>query len=285
MKKLTVEEKKEVTDLVVVIDNETDENISDSDTVPPVDLDLVKCAGESDYESEESADDSIVKKVEEEEWRMTNMEDNANKQEENLISGDVVVENVIIIEDNVIVEDESDKANLMTVEEKINCPIGDDNCCSEKEKEKKTIRGKRGKKTVRHDEASAKPKNRTRSERVPLIECEINSVLSHPKCKNFVQKTGKVVAISEFKHSRIAAGTIKPMADKNQRFALFSPTDSRVPRVKVPMSECPKNLLERPEDYSTVLFVVKITQWDMVNSALGQKCTDVIVSFFKESHQ
>merc|ERR1711874_676095 len=100
VKKLTVEEKKEVTDLVVLIDND-----SDSDGVPPVDLDRVKCAGESDYESEESVEDAIMKKVEEEEWRMTNMEQSANK--EDLISEDVVVEDVIVVGEDIIVEDET----------------------------------------------------------------------------------------------------------------------------------------------------------------------------------
>merc|ERR1719228_1906089 len=86
---------------------------------------------------------------------------------------------------------------------------------------------------------------------------------------HLVQQTGKVVFIREYKHSRRAAGTIKPMADKNPRFILFSPTDPKVPRMKIPMAEAPPNFLTRPQDYIGMMFVARITKWDMVNSALG----------------
>eukprot|EP00092_Neocalanus_flemingeri_P038908 GFUD01042357.1.p1 GENE.GFUD01042357.1~~GFUD01042357.1.p1 ORF type:complete len:1022 (-),score=322.61 GFUD01042357.1:47-3049(-) len=105
----------------------------------------------------------------------------------------------------------------------------------------------------------------------PLVEYSIFSVLKHPKWQTMglVQKTGRVVAIREWKHSRVAAGTIKPMSDKNPRFFLFSPTDSRVPRMKIQMSEAPQNFQTRPEDFIGMMFVARIVKWDMVNSALG----------------
>ncbi len=45
--------------------------------------------------------------------------------------------------------------------------------------------------------------------------------------ENFIQRTGRVVAILEKKHSRTAAGHLKMLPDKNPNFALFSPTDSK----------------------------------------------------------
>ncbi|XP_064598861.1 DIS3-like exonuclease 2 [Liolophura sinensis] len=77
----------------------------------------------------------------------------------------------------------------------------------------------------------------------------------------FVQKTGTVVAVTEYKHSRACSGHIKPMSDKNQTNALFSPTDHRCPRIMVPLSDCPPDLLKRPEDHANTLFIARITDW------------------------
>jgi len=48
------------------------------------------------------------------------------------------------------------------------------------------------------------------------------------------------VYIVERKHSRAASGNIKLMADNSQQAALFAPTDHRVSRIIVPMSDCPQ---------------------------------------------
>ena len=53
----------------------------------------------------------------------------------------------------------------------------------------------------------------------------------------------QVVALIEKKHSRACTGTIKPLQDKNPNRALFAPSDNRVPRLLIPMSDCPKGLL------------------------------------------
>ena len=58
--------------------------------------------------------------------------------------------------------------------------------------------------------------------------------------KKLLQRTGKVVAILERKHSRASTGFIKPMGDKNSDRALFAPIDHRVPRIMIPISNCPK---------------------------------------------
>ncbi|XP_072264414.1 DIS3-like exonuclease 2 isoform X2 [Pyxicephalus adspersus] len=79
------------------------------------------------------------------------------------------------------------------------------------------------------------------------------------------QKTAKVVYIVEKKHSRAATGFIKPMTDKNgdlaKKFALFSPVDHRLPRIYVPLSDCPANFAIRPQDYASILFICRIIAW------------------------
>ncbi|XP_077343772.1 DIS3-like exonuclease 2 isoform X1 [Lithobates pipiens] len=80
-----------------------------------------------------------------------------------------------------------------------------------------------------------------------------------------LQKTAKVVYILEKKHSRAATGFIKPMTDKNgdlaKKFALFSPVDHRLPRILVPLADCPTDFVTRPQDYASTLFICRITAW------------------------
>ena len=54
-----------------------------------------------------------------------------------------------------------------------------------------------------------------------------------------LQRTGKVVAIIERKHSRASTGHIALMNDKNPNTALFKPLDHRLPRIMIPMDNCP----------------------------------------------
>lgn len=86
---------------------------------------------------------------------------------------------------------------------------------------------------------------------------ESNSSGSHSE-KTF-QRTGKVVYIVEEKHSRAASGFLKFLPDKN--FAMFAPVDHRVPRVNVPLTDCPENFTSRPGDYENTLFICRITHW------------------------
>ncbi|XP_066458750.1 DIS3-like exonuclease 2 isoform X2 [Eleutherodactylus coqui] len=80
-----------------------------------------------------------------------------------------------------------------------------------------------------------------------------------------LQKTAKVVYILEQKHSRAATGFIKLMTDKNgelaKKFALFSPIDHRLPRIYVPLADCPEDFLIRPQDFASTLFICRITAW------------------------
>lgn len=74
-----------------------------------------------------------------------------------------------------------------------------------------------------------------------------------------IQKTAKVVYIVEKKHSRAATGFLKFLPDKP--FAMFSPVDHRVPRINVPLADCPQDFVSRPGDYSNTLFICRIIDW------------------------
>nr|CAD7458063.1 unnamed protein product [Timema tahoe] len=73
-------------------------------------------------------------------------------------------------------------------------------------------------------------------------------------------------------HPRVAIGNLKLMSDRNPNFALFSPRDSRIPRIRIPMGNCPKNFIKEPARYENVLFLAKITFWCDVRFALGKEC-------------
>ncbi|XP_075058458.1 DIS3-like exonuclease 2 [Mixophyes fleayi] len=86
-----------------------------------------------------------------------------------------------------------------------------------------------------------------------------------PPSDDGLQKTAKVVYILEKKHSRAATGFIKPMADKSgdlaKKYAFFSPVDHRLPRIHIPLVDCPADFLTRPQDFSSTLFICRITAW------------------------
>lgn len=69
----------------------------------------------------------------------------------------------------------------------------------------------------------------------------------------------QVVYIVEKKHSRAVTGFLKFLPDKS--FAMFSPVDHRVPRINVPLTDCPQDFRTRPADYTNALFICRITNW------------------------
>uniref|UniRef100_A0A2K6L926 DIS3 like 3'-5' exoribonuclease 2 n=1 Tax=Rhinopithecus bieti TaxID=61621 RepID=A0A2K6L926_RHIBE len=90
-----------------------------------------------------------------------------------------------------------------------------------------------------------------------------------------LQRSAKVVYILEKKHSRAATGFLKLLADKNselfKKYALFSPSDHRVPRIYVPLKDCPQDFVARPKDYANTLFICRIVDWkEDCSFALGQ---------------
>uniref|UniRef100_A0A8R1Z4K2 DIS3-like exonuclease 2 n=1 Tax=Pristionchus pacificus TaxID=54126 RepID=A0A8R1Z4K2_PRIPA len=76
-----------------------------------------------------------------------------------------------------------------------------------------------------------------------------------------LQKTAEVVYIAEQKNCRAAMGQLKVMADGNRNWALFSPTDSRMPRMLIPCDQLPIGFFERPHDYQRFIFVARMEDW------------------------
>nr|XP_057924785.1 DIS3-like exonuclease 2 [Doryrhamphus excisus]XP_057924786.1 DIS3-like exonuclease 2 [Doryrhamphus excisus] len=110
-------------------------------------------------------------------------------------------------------------------------------------------------------------------EQKPCVSVEeVHSDPDEPACKDplkntltpqsngeILQMTAKVVYIVEKKHSRAVTGSLKFLPDKP--FAMFSPVDHRVPRINVPLSDCPEDFSSRPGDYANTLFICRITNW------------------------
>jgi DIS3-like exonuclease 2 len=59
------------------------------------------------------------------------------------------------------------------------------------------------------------------------------------------------------------------MTDQNKNFALFTPRDSRVPRMRIPIAKCPANFLVDAEKYKDVLYLARIESWKYVQFVLG----------------
>ncbi|XP_063675436.1 DIS3-like exonuclease 2 [Bolinopsis microptera] len=76
----------------------------------------------------------------------------------------------------------------------------------------------------------------------------------------FLQKTAKIVGIIEKIHPRKAMGYAKVY---NKNFALFSPLDSRVPRMLIPLNEFPKGFAERPKDFADNLMIGLVKRWEL----------------------
>lgn len=86
-----------------------------------------------------------------------------------------------------------------------------------------------------------------------------------------VQKVGKVIHIWTPVHHRQAVGSLKKLQDKNTRRVLFSPRDSRIPRMQIPTSECPPE-----KEWENCLFQARIVEWEDVRYAIGRLVGDCI---------
>ncbi|XP_021340837.1 DIS3-like exonuclease 2 isoform X2 [Mizuhopecten yessoensis] len=86
---------------------------------------------------------------------------------------------------------------------------------------------------------------------------DTSATSSSPQKK--VHRMGKVVTVLKRKHNRICSGHIKK--NKTGDRVLFSPNDSRVPRILVSRESCPQDFLKRPDDYKNVLYAARILDW------------------------
>ncbi|CAD5234499.1 unnamed protein product [Bursaphelenchus xylophilus] len=76
-----------------------------------------------------------------------------------------------------------------------------------------------------------------------------------------LQKTAEVVYIYSMKNCRTTVGQLKVMADGNRNWGLFSPNDSRFPRMFIAANELPQGFFERPHDFAKYIYIAKIAEW------------------------
>lgn len=82
---------------------------------------------------------------------------------------------------------------------------------------------------------------------------------TNPMRNNAVQKTGFVYKIVKRTHPGVAGGYLKPHSDTH---ALFSPTDSRIPRMLIDIGGCPLDFATQPDRYKDVLFIAQMQEWN-----------------------
>ncbi|XP_063916215.1 DIS3-like exonuclease 2 isoform X2 [Zophobas morio] len=78
----------------------------------------------------------------------------------------------------------------------------------------------------------------------------------------------QVIHITKKVHPRTAIGYLQPL-DKNKEFAVFTPRDKRIPKMKIPKISWPSGFQSDPKLYSDILFLAKISDWKEVKYALG----------------
>ena len=78
-----------------------------------------------------------------------------------------------------------------------------------------------------------------------------------------------MIAITQKVNNRLAIGFLKLMNDQNKARALFSPRDSRVPRIQIASHYCPPQFFEKPDEYKNKLFLARITDWNDIRYANG----------------
>lgn len=121
---------------------------------------------------------------------------------------------------------------------------------------------------VKRSAPESAKKNQELSSKLPsnlppgISKLKVEHVIKLPFSSECVQKTAKVIEIIKRNHIGIASGFLRP---HSQQFALFSPTDSRVPRIMIKLEECPSDFATKPGRYQDILFVAQILNWDGAN--------------------
>jgi len=80
----------------------------------------------------------------------------------------------------------------------------------------------------------------------------------------------RVVHIIEKIHGRKASGHLVMFEVNNPNFALFRPTDNRIPRMKIPREFCPPEFFVRSDDFKDFLFLAEIAKWELVSFPIGK---------------
>ncbi|KAI6191375.1 DIS3-like exonuclease 2 [Aphelenchoides bicaudatus] len=107
--------------------------------------------------------------------------------------------------------------------------------------------------------AKSNTENQKRRQNYCFVSDLVNKNAEIPA--NQLQKTGKVVHIKEAKGSRTAVGFLKTTSDGKRNWALFSPNDSRIPRMLIPAVQLPEGFFKRPQDFGKFLFVAELFEW------------------------
>lgn len=71
-------------------------------------------------------------------------------------------------------------------------------------------------------------------------------------------KLADVVYILEKRHNRVCVGML---AAKRDTHALFRPIDNCLPRLLIPLEQCPQDYLNNPESFEKKVFVATIEEW------------------------
>ncbi|XP_065176404.1 DIS3-like exonuclease 2 [Sycon ciliatum] len=86
----------------------------------------------------------------------------------------------------------------------------------------------------------------------------------HTDTTEFLQKRAHVVGIIEPRHTRRAIGIITQY-DKATKTARLSPIDHRIPRISLPLEQCPDDLTRSFSKYKSMLFSARILDWPAVS--------------------
>lgn len=96
---------------------------------------------------------------------------------------------------------------------------------------------------------------------------------TNPMKNNAIQKTASVVGVIKRNHSGVAGGYLKKYSDTH---ALFSPIDSKIPRMLIELSQCPLDFTTQPDRYKEVLFMAQIQEWNPRSSMASGNLIKVI---------
>lgn len=72
------------------------------------------------------------------------------------------------------------------------------------------------------------------------------------------------------------------MVELSKNYVVFSPRDSRIPRIKIPLNDksLPPDYVFGPSSYAEILFSAKITAWTEVSYAQGYVVLQYIIIIF-----
>lgn len=96
-----------------------------------------------------------------------------------------------------------------------------------------------------------------------LLKLRVEDILDLPFSSRIIQKTGSVINVIKKNSAGVAGGFLRPFSNSQ---ALFSPLDSRIPRMLINIDQCPLDFTSRPNTYSNTLFVARIIEWDSSKS-------------------